>query len=76
MIFRCRFFGKSKEDHARQLRVAVETGRILPQHAQFILAAEVQGGATTQQAQRLVDMAVDETRRVRQKMSGRQAMFT
>ena len=69
------FFGKSKEDHAKQLRVAVEQGRILPQHADYIMRAEFQGGASAEQAQRLVDMAVDQTRRVRQKMSSGRAMY-
>ena len=56
-------FGTSKEENFTQLQKAVEAGLIFPEYADFVMKAKWEGGATDQQAQRFIDLAVDETRR-------------
>ena len=56
-------FGTSKEENLTQLQKAVEAGLIFPEYADFVMKAKWEGGATDQQAQRFIDLAVDETRR-------------
>ena len=56
-------FGTSKEENRTQLLKAVEAGLILPAYAEFVFKMKWEGGATDQQAQRFIDLAVDETRR-------------
>ena len=56
-------YGKTKEDNERQLRLAVEHGLIMPEYAEHVLKMKYQGKASDWQAQRFIDLAVDETRR-------------
>ena len=56
-------FGKTREDNERQLREAVKQGLILPEYAEFVLKAKWEGDASDWQAQRFIDLAVDETKR-------------
>ena len=56
-------FGTSRDENFTQLQKAVEAGLILPEYANFVMKAKWQGGATDLQAQRFIDLAVDETRR-------------
>ena len=56
-------FGKTREDNERQLRMAVTSGLILPEYAEYVLKMKYQGKATDWQAQRFIDLAVDETKR-------------
>ena len=56
-------FGTSREDNERQLKQAIAAGLILPEFAQYVLRMKYEGKATDWQAQRFIDLAVDETRR-------------
>ena len=56
-------FGTSKEENLTQLQKAVEAGLILPEYADFAFKYKWESGATDQQTQRFIDLAVDETRR-------------
>ncbi len=56
-------FGKTREDNERQLKMAVKAGLILPEYAEYVLKMKYQGKATDWQAQRFIDLAVDETKR-------------
>ena len=56
-------FGTSREDNERQLKQAIAAGLILPEFAQYVLRMKYEGKATDWQAQRFIDLAVDETKR-------------
>jgi len=56
-------FGVTKEDNEKQLRLAVEHGLILPEYAEYVMKMKWEKGATDWQAQRFIDLAVDETKR-------------
>ena len=56
-------FGITKEDNEKQLRLAVEHGLILPEYAEYVMKMKWEGKATDWQAQRFIDLAVDETKR-------------
>ena len=63
-------FGTTQEDNEKQLRLAVEHGLILPEYAEFVLKAKWAGKASDWQAQRFIDLGVDETKRRVEIMKG------